>query len=175
VSAHQSIIGQSGSGKSSLVREICANVKGTGVGVLVFDPTQLRSGKSVDGWPADYVFNEWEPFKAHVWESRGCYVVIDEAPEACEIDGAGVRSMLMRGRHLGHVFALCGQRYKRLDKTARDQCGKLFAFMMAEDDAAELAKDWADPALANLNTKPKFHYTHKIRGEIAVEGVTKPF
>lgn len=70
---------------------------------------------------------------------------------------------MQRGRHNGHVIALVAQRHKRLDKTAREQCSELFAFVVDRDDAADLAIDWNDDALLKLPHLRPLEYIHKRR------------
>ena len=97
--------------------------------------------------------------------SRHCFVTIDEAPDVFEQDRNEARMMLRRGRHVdpatgggGHCIALIGVRYTQLDKTARDQCSRIYAFNQSPDDAKLLRSDYNAPGLLGVTELPKLHY-----------------
>lgn len=159
------------SGKSALTKRLTRSVKNSGKPVLVYDPTALKPGPSVNGWTADYVFTDFSAFSRAFWASRGCLVVIDEAPTACDEDAAGVRQIMMRGRHVDHVVTLIAQRSPRVDKTAREQCSELFCFRVSRSDARDLADEWAADELAEAHRLPQLHYLHVRKGHAACRGV----
>ena len=133
--------------------------------MIVYDPTAPVSGPNAAGWCAEYVCNGWEKFKQIFWRSRHCLAIIDEAADIFEQDRNEGRQMLRRGRHVdpvtgggGHVVALIAQRYVGLDKTAREQCSRIYAFNQSPSDARLIAEDYNFTALLDVVTLPKFNY-----------------
>lgn len=171
---HQLIIGQTLSGKTTIAKQLSTKLRGLSIPVLVHDPTSFAQGPSKNGWNADFVFNNFADFREAFWRSTGCYVVIDEASDIFDNERNEARRMLQQGRHRGHVCALIAQRHKRLDKTAREQCSELYAFVVDREDAADLAMDWNDDALLSLPDMPPLHYIQKRRHEPSVRGVAVP-
>lgn len=109
--------------------------------------------------------NDWQTFKGVFWASRFCFVVVDEAADVFELERHEARRMLRRGRHVdpatgggGHVVALIAQRYVDLDKTARSQCTRLYAFNQSPSDGKLLAEDWNAPELSEVYRLPKLQY-----------------
>jgi hypothetical protein len=160
-----------------LARQLARSVRGS-KGVIVYDPTAPASGPNAAGWCADYVANGWESFKRLFWRSRHCFVVMDEAADVFERDRYEARSMLRRGRHVdpatgggGHVVALISQRYVGLDKTAREQCSRIYAFNQSPTDAKLLAEDYNSPDLLGVSVLPKFNYLKADRMGGVVRGV----
>lgn len=119
------------------------------------------------------MFTDWASFSAAFWASRGCYCIVDEAPDVFEQDRDGARMMMRRGRHNGHVVALIAVRLTTLDKTAREQCTQVFAFNVGVDDAEMLAKEWNEPAFLELPSLAPLHYIEKTRHQPARRGVLR--
>lgn len=73
----------------------------------------------------------------------------------------------------GHVCILIAQRWVGFDKTAREQCSRLYTFQVGPKDCEVLAEDWIDSTLLNAAKLPKFHYYRIDRMGKAVRGVVK--
>lgn len=177
--AHLQIVGQTMSGKSLLCKSLSRTVTEQGRPVLVFDPLSPVSGSNVGGW-CGYVLNDFDRFEAAFWASTGCFVVIDEAADVFREHRRQAIPMLTRGRHVqvggggGHVVALIAQRHLILERTARDQCGTLYAFNVGAKDSAELAEDWGEDELRGCHLLPQFHYIRKVRLQPPTRGVIHP-
>lgn len=160
------------SGKSLLVKSLVRSTRPKGIHSIIFDPTAAGEGYGLNGWEGR-VFSDFDRFARCVWASRGCLVIIDEAGDAFTEHRAAARPIITRGRHRGHVCCLIAQRHKLMDKTARDQCSKLYLFTVNRDDAAELALDWNEQALADAYHLPPLHYIALDRHSIPVRGVVR--
>lgn len=160
-------------GKTQTAKRLVSNTR---LNCLVYDPTAPRTGWGQPGWDGAFTCNEFEPFEAAFWKSRGCLVVIDEAADVFRDYRSRARPMLTRGRHVidgggGHVCMILAQRHRDLDKSARDQCSALFAFQVDRDDSEDLANDWNCDALRGLYKLPPLHYVHLVRHGQPTRGV----
>ncbi len=146
-----------------LARTLARQSSQRGRPVIVWDPNAPNAGPNAAGWSAEFVTPCWDTFKSIFWQSRGCLAIVDEAPDVFEKDRNNARMMLRRGRHVvngggGHVVALLGVRYVGLDKTAREQCSRLYAFNQSRDDGEMIAREWNCDPLKEVYRLPKFHY-----------------
>lgn len=132
-----------------------------GVPSLVYDPV------NPDGmWGrGSVVVRDPDRFCDAFWRSRGCLVVIDEFPSLMTTHRDEVRGMLLRGRHInpetgggGHDVIVIGNRWTLIDKSAREQCSRLYALKQGVDDAVELARHWACPELVGVSKLGRFEY-----------------
>lgn len=132
--------------------------------VIVFDPTQMTTGKNLGGWSADLVTPDFDLFSRVFWGNSGCFSVIDEAPTVSVGEHRpALRKMLMAGRHQGHVVDLIGQRPTAIDKNARAQCSEFRIFRIGRADAEELANEIAAAAVAEAWRLPNGSYYHVSR------------
>jgi hypothetical protein len=159
-----------GSGKTLLARRLAREAKSRSRKVIVYDPTAQNTGPNAAGWQADYVERDWQAYKALFWQNKHCLAVIDEAIDVFEKDRAEATRMMRRGRHIdaetgggGHVCCLVGQRWTRLENTARDQCSILYAFQQSPKDAERLAEDWNCALLQHVAELPNLHYLRTDR------------
>jgi len=154
---HCLILGMTESGKTTLAKELAAQYRAKGVGVLVLDPLADPS------WPADYRTDDPEEFMRVFWESRQCAVFIDEAGEAVGRYDEVMNKSATRGRHWGHNCHYITQRGVQLSPTVRDQCGHLFLFTTALNDAKTHANEWCQPELINARQLTQGQYYHCTR------------
>lgn len=141
--------------------------------VIVYDPTQDQRGPNVAGWSADFVTPDWDEFVGVFWASEGCLAIIDESPDVFRSDPERARMMLRRGRHKGHVVALLSVRYTQMDKTAREQCTRLYAFNQSKSDGKILAEDYNCDALEECYRLQTLNYIRVDKMGGACRGVVK--
>jgi hypothetical protein len=153
---HSLILGQSKSGKSVFCKQLAAVFKRCGVGVGVFDP--LSYGKS--GWDADFVTNNRREFLKRFFNTSGMVWIVDEARTGLQ---ARDQVIFTQGRHWGHSVIMIGQRCTMLNKTMREQCGLVVAFLQGKEDAADLAADFGDEALKDTAGAARLHGLRSVR------------
>ncbi|OHB80713.1 MAG: hypothetical protein A2V98_04865 [Planctomycetes bacterium RBG_16_64_12] len=156
-------------GKTHLAKALVSAITKTGRGVIVYDPTLVGDGRDLDGW-SGLVYSDWQRFGTSFWRSRGCFVVIDEAPDAFRDHRSEAIKMILRGRHRGHTCAMIAQRHILMDKSARNQASQLFAFRVNPDDSEALAMDWNCAELRGCHQlRPRWYYRLAMHGTPRLE------
>jgi hypothetical protein len=84
--------------------------------------------------------------------SSGAFVVVDEAGTILGRQASTLEAAILTARHRGHTVAICAQRTALVSRTARDQCGRLFAFRLGFEDARDLVRQYGHPGLAACAT-----------------------
>jgi len=142
---HVGICGVSGTGKTSLAKELSREYKTQGWGVLVYDPT-------ADDWGnVDLVTSDKKLFAEAYFSSKNCRVFIDECTELDRNKDKAFLYMATRGRHYGHLNYFIAQRWKMIPRNMRSQCSRVFTFKQSDEDAKELAQDIGNIELKNAN------------------------
>lgn len=165
------------SGKSLWAKALSLSTSKRGIEAIIFDPRADRGGRNVEGWTG-HVYTDFARFSGVFWASSGCLAIIDEAFDVySEADTKkDAIKMLTRGRHRGHCVVLLAQRWKLLNKTARDQCSRLVCFTVNREDAAELSLDFNCDCLADAHRQPKLHFVslelhgQPVRGIVPLPG-----
>lgn len=151
-SPHCLILGMTLSGKSTLAKLLAKKYKNSGYKILVLDPV------FDPGWCADFITDDPDEFLTVFWKSRQCAVFIDEAGENVGQHDKKMMKTATRGRHYGHVVHYIAQGGRQINKTVRDQCGRLFLFTTALADAKVHAEEWNNPKINNANTLTQGSY-----------------
>lgn len=155
--SHSLIFGMTESGKTTLAKQLAAQFKAQGVGVLVLDPI------NDPGWQCDFRTADNEQFLQYFWNSRRCAVFIDESGEAVGKYDSLMIKTATRGRHWGHSLFYISQRGAQIAKTVRDQCRHLFLFTVSVADSKILANEFNQPELLEANKLLQGHYFHASR------------
>lgn len=137
------------SGKTSLARLLAARLKKRGYGVIVLDPINDPN------WQADAVFTDFDAFMNAAYQSRSCFLFIDEAGMNCSTWDLHAYWLATQARHWGHSSIFICQRAQQLAKTMRDQCSYLYLFNCSRTDAKLLSDEFNKPELINANTLPR--------------------
>jgi hypothetical protein len=157
--AHSLIVGMSESGKTTLGKQIAAELNKSGKKVIVLDPM------NDPGWKCNYRTSDPDAFLAVFWntENTGCYAFIDEAGDVVGKYDELMRQTATKGRHWGHSCTYLTQRGALLSFTVRAQCRHLFLFNTPIDDCKQLAKDFNEPRLIEAAQFKQGEYFHVRR------------
>jgi hypothetical protein len=138
--AHTLILGVTESGKTTLGRQMAQGFLNAGSGVLVMDPINPRA------WPASFASSNRAEFQKVFWNSRNCYVFVDEAGHSVARDEDMVM-LATAGRHAGHSCFFLAQRCQTFSATVRDQCSFIYLFSISSRDSDLLAEEFNQPGL----------------------------
>lgn len=159
--AHSLILGMTESGKSTLAKKLAAYYKSKGFGVLVLDPL------NDPGWPCDFKTDDGSEFLKVFWDSRRCFVFIDESGDSVGRYNAEMTRTATKGRHWGHACHYITQRGTQLATTVRDQCSHLFLFCSSLNDSKTHADEWNQQQIREACNLKQGEYFHATRfGEL---------
>lgn len=154
---HVLILGMTESGKTSLAKQLAAQYKAQGIGVIVLDPLHDP------GWNADIQTGNSDAFLDAVKKSRSCAVFIDESGEMIGQYNKEMQWLATRARHYGHNSHFIAQRGAQLSPNIRDMCGHLFVFNISRVDSELIAREWNRDELLEANKLKKLEYFHCSR------------
>ena len=153
---HNLIIGQTVSGKTTLAKRICSNLKNQGHGCLVLDPF-------LDDWNCHHKTKNVDEFITLAKNSRNCFLFIDESAENLGHYDEHNLWLATRSRHWGHSAFFISQRLQLISVTARTQCSKLYLFNCSLSDSKILSDEYNDKILLTANELGKGEYIYKNR------------
>ena len=150
---HSLIVGMTESGKSTLAKLLCKQLKAQGKTVAVLDPIYDPD------WKVDFRCSTPEELSEYLENHRTAYVFVDECGQVFN-DGNDTtyQWFATRSRHWGHSVIFLAQRGIQVPKTMRDQCSRLYLFTSSVDDGKLAAIEWNKPLLATCNTLPAFDF-----------------
>lgn len=160
---HQLFVGRTRSGKSSLCKEICSELRLGGEEVLAYNPLGEKGWTRRDEYGragADWESADLDEFLAEC-ERRGTkhprrrFVAVDEAHELFTRADCDAKWLATRGRHYGFNLLLVTQRCAELNVTARTQCLPIFVFQSSLTDAKLLADEFGRRELLDAPTLQK--------------------
>jgi hypothetical protein len=128
--SHVAIMGPTESGKTTLARYLCAQMKRQGVGTLVCDPLFHE-------WDADWITPSIEKFLAKAKTSRRCALFIEESGQTVD-RGKDYEWLFTTARHWGHKTFISGHAGRQILPIMREQCSTLFLFRCS----ATVCKGW---------------------------------
>jgi DNA helicase HerA-like ATPase len=153
---HTAIYGMTLSGKSSLAKQIIANLRMKGYKTIVLDPLGDPS------FNADFHTQDVKEFE-RVWKgSRSCFCYIDESGQVGKFSEA-MRNAATTGRHWGHSFTFIAQKATQVEPLVREQCSNLFLFRSGRKSRETLAEEFDCDEL--LKPIKLLEYHSIIRGE----------
>ncbi len=151
------ILGQGRSGKTTLAKQLAAGFRRAGVGVLVLhlagDPWEAAS------WQTD----DPDRFSAMFWRARRCACFMEFADAGVEKFAKDFERTATQGRHLGHRMFYIAQRHTQISTLIRDQWDAFWLFACGVKTAASLVEEFADPAISEAMTYPRYQYLFKRR------------
>lgn len=156
---HWLVVGTTGTGKSRLMRErIVPAWARRGYAVLVLDPIGQDWIASGARWQTKDPLR----FLAAAQASQCCVLVVDESLRSMRgVDAEGhqleqrMAWLATEARNSGHRSYFLGQRAMMMPPNVRSNCDGVIAFLQPAEDAAELAKLVAQPALREVPRLPK--------------------
>lgn len=142
---HSLIVGITESGKTTLAKKLAEIHVKQGFGVFVLTSV-------FDSWPKGVkVYDDQEKFLKTFWNSKKCFVFIDEGGETIGRYNKSMEQTATKGRHYGHSVYFMGQRASLLNMTVRGQCSQLFCFSQGNKDCDLLAEEWNQPELRSAS------------------------
>ena len=143
---HSLIVGVTESGKSTLAKTMARRAHSRGRPVLVVNPT----GEA--GYCGHMTRDPQRALQLAKDNLRGAYIILDEAPDYLNAykENSQYLWFLRRSRHCGHQTWILTQRAQLINRNARSQCTRLYAFAQHQSDADLLAAEWNCEYLRNL-------------------------
>jgi len=150
------ILGITGSGKTTLARDIAATAKMKKRRVVVFDPFLHSEGNT---WSCDFITADLDRFCAVVFnpKNQGLVVMIDEAGTALDRD-ADYNRLATLSRHSKHDVYFIAQQPTMLLPVIRCNCDQAFIFRVGGTFPKLLAAELAAPEIERAATLEKYHY-----------------
>jgi hypothetical protein len=168
--SHTLIIGMSESGKTSLAKQIAANMRARNIRTMALDP--LRD----PAWPVDFITADQHEFLRTFWASKKCAAFMDEGGQSVGRYNLAMQETVTKGRHWGHACYLIAQKATQLAPVVRDMCSTLFVFSVAPSSAKMLAEDFNNDLILQASTLKQFEFicVHKFgrayRGKVNIHG-----
>jgi len=151
---HVLITGTTGSGKTTLAKQLVADYRQRGVKSIVLDPMADPE------WNADFITRDPEEFLHIVKNSFGCLGFIDEGGENAGIYNREMHMTATRGRHYGHSFNYLCQRPNQIAPTIRSCCEAVCAFRLHHDDALAISRDFTQEGLRAATSLQRGEYLY---------------
>lgn len=133
---HALIIGQTGSGKSYLAKELARRALVRGTSVIWYDPfgTRTSLGRSTLN-PASWVVrvHSARDLLHYAKAMKRCAVFVDESPVICNNLGENKPNewLATMSRHNGHKVFFMAQKFTSITPIYRDNCTQLFLFSVS--------------------------------------------
>ena len=143
---HSLIVGVTESGKSTLAKALARRAIAQGRPVLVVNPTGER------GYTGHITRDPALALDLAKHHLKGAYILLDEAPDYLNAykENAQYLWFLRRSRHQFHSTWIITQRAQLVNRNARSQCTRLYAFAQHQSDADLLAAEWNCAGLREL-------------------------
>ena len=133
---HSLIVGITESGKTTLCKKLAEKHIEQGYAVLVLTSV-------FDEWSKGcIVYDDQDEFLRVFWNSKKCFVFIDEGGTTVGRYNEAMDATATRGRHWGHSCYFSAQRATQISATVRGQCSQLFCFAQGTKDAEVLAEEF---------------------------------
>lgn len=166
--AHKLVVGQTLSGKSTLVKAMAAEAIKRGIVLVVYDPTLSPE------WPTEFVTDDEETFyemlRAVHAEGSQALCVVDEADTLLSMSHRHNWWMFQRGRHFAFEFVAITQRPQLVAPSIRSNAPELFIFQTGKNDAAFLGEDYGvDLSAAPELVQGSFLHAHWECGKKVVD------
>jgi DNA helicase HerA-like ATPase len=160
---HQLLIGRTRSGKSSLAKELCSELRIAGHEVLAFNPLAERGwtrrdeyGRAGAEWESDDALEFLVEVQVRILEKpKVRFLAIDEGHELFTRGDCDAKWLATKGRHYGLNLIIVTQRGADMNVTARAQCLPVYVFQCSLTDAALLADEFGKPELKEAPTLRK--------------------
>lgn len=162
---HTLILGITGTGKTTLARQLARRYRLKGIPAIVLDPFLSKQ------WEADFITDKPEKFIAVLKKSRSCSVFVDECGLWCETNEPEMKWLATNSRHFGHNCHFITQRAAQISPTIRTQCENIFLFRQSFQDTKNLIQEFVAEDLAAAQTLNKGEYLSKL----GVNGSVKRF
>lgn len=166
--AHKLVVGQTLSGKSTLVKAMASEAVKRGLVLVVYDPTLSPD------WETELVTDDEETFydmlKAIHAEGAQAMVVVDEADTILGMSHRHNWWLFQRGRHFGFECVAITQRPQLVAPSIRCNAPELFIFQSGKNDAAFLGEDYGvDLSSAPELVQGSFLWAHWREGKKVVD------
>lgn len=165
-SMHIYIIGMTESGKTTLAKSLCKDLKARGFSTSVLDPLKDPS------WDCDYITDNALEFLEHAKTERQRFLFVDEGGEAIGRYNKDMEWLATQSRHYGHSCVFISQSITQTSTIIRQQCSKVFAFACGSKQTELLAEEYRDDDLKQLGKIPQGEFfiidrfTACVRGRV---------
>jgi len=119
---HSLILGMTESGKTTLGKILIKIHKAQGGKSIVLDPLGDPE------FSADFQTSDPGEFLKVFFNSRSCYVFIDESGDAIGHYNIEMSKTATKGRHYGHSCFYITQKITQIPPIVREQCGQVYMF-----------------------------------------------
>lgn len=151
---HSLIIGMTESGKTTLAKWFCRDLKKAGYKTAVLDPLLD------EGWDCDFHTEDSDGFLA--WaknrENRTAFLFVDEGSISIGRYNVPMEWLATMSRHWGHSAFFISQGLTQLPPAVRNNCGKLYLFACADSVNKLAAEEFNEKALRGADRLPKLHF-----------------
>lgn len=148
---HFLIVGKTRYGKTTAGKQIAADFKKTGKGIVALSamPEEWRQ-------LADYATGDQDEFTFLALNKfTNCLVIVDECSEMSGTYNKTTSRLFTRGRHRGHVCMAIGQCATQINPDIRRNCSSLILFKSSMDDCRILNQVFVDDAIFQAPTLQK--------------------
>lgn len=149
---HTLIIGMTESGKTTLAKILCRELKHWGKKTAVLDP--LKDPE----WEADFQTQNSDEFLKWAKENRSAYLFVDEGSISVGRYNVPMQWLATMSRHWGHSAFFVSQGLTQLPPAVRDNCGKLFLFCCSNSITKTASEEFNKKDLRNAEELDKGHF-----------------
>jgi hypothetical protein len=148
---HTLYTGVTQSGKTTMARLISRQLAAQGQTGIVFDPMGTHTAGG--GWGFKEIHHDPYVFLERLEDPKltKAHVFVDEAHKLLGHEMKENFWMMTEGRHFGLFMHILTQRPNKVHPDVRSQCERCYMFRLAQDDAAEIGKDYGHSGVHKIS------------------------
>jgi len=149
---HALIVGTTQSGKSTLAKLLCSNLKAKGMRCAVLSPTNET------GWEAEFKTSDGGLFLKFARENEKCFLFVDESGDAIGRYNEEMNWLATGSRHKGHSVIFNVQASSQISTAIRSCCQDAYIFATSRGVLKLLAEDFNEPEILKHEKLPQYHF-----------------